>query len=167
MGAMRRRRGPRVTHTGFALIVSGLILLSVVAGSGGLGAASFSTSDAPRSGSVDVVSDPTAALSMDVASSVHINSTDPLVTVTNQLAKSVTVTVELRDDSTHIGDLVLDGTVVGNTTTFTLAETNSQTVDITIENDSTLTSERVYFHVSGSASGIAVSAPDRNAEVNA
>ncbi len=163
---MSRRRGLRVTSTGFALILSGLIVLSVVAGGGGLGAASFSTADAPRSNSVDVVSDQTAALSLDVASSVHINSTDPLVTVTNQMGKSGTVTVELRDDSTHIGDLVVDGTNEGNTTTFTLAETNSQTVDIMIENDTSLTSERVYFNVYGSASGLEVSAPDRNAEVN-
>lgn len=163
---MSRRRGPRASGTGFALIFSGVLVLAVVAVGGGLGTASFSTSDAPRSGSVDVVSDQTAALSMDVASSVRINSTDSLVTVTNQVAQSITVTVELRDDSTHIGDLVLDGTIEGNTTTFTLAETNSQTVDIMIENDTSLTSERVYFHVYGSASGIEVSAPDRNAEVN-
>lgn len=163
---MSRRRGSRVSHTGFALILSGLLVLLVVAGSGGLGAASFSTSDAPRSGSVDVVSDQTAALSLEVVSSVHINSTDPLVTVTNQMGQSITVTVELRDDSTHIGDLVLDGTRAGDTTTFTLAESNSQTVDISVENDTSLTSERVYFHVYGSAPGLEASAPDRNAEVN-
>lgn len=163
---MSRRRGSRGSHTGFALILSGLLVLLVAAGSGGLGTASFSTSDAPRSGSVDVVSDQTAALSLEVASSVHINSTDPLVTVTNQMGRSITVTVELRDDSTHIGDLVLDGTTEGDTTTFTLAETNSQTVDISVENDTSLTSERVYFHVYGSASGLEASAPDRNAEVN-
>lgn len=103
---------------------------------------------------------------MDVASSVRINSTDSLVTVTNQLARGITLTVELRDDSKHIGALVIDGTNEGNTTTFALAATTTQTVEITIDNDTSLTGERVYFHVHGSASGIEVNAPDRNAEVN-
>lgn len=140
-------------------------MLLAVAGSGSIGAASFSTADTPRPGSVDVVSDQSAALSMDVEPSVRINSTDPLVTVTNHLAQSITVTVALRDDSKHIGDLVLDGTNAGNTTTFTLDSGTNQTVEISIGNDTSLTSERVYFTVSGSASGLEINAPDRNAEV--
>lgn len=164
---MRRRRGPRVTGTGLALIVSGIVVLAVMFGGGGMATASFSTADAPRSGSVDVVVDESAANALDVAPAVHIGSTDPLVNVTNRLGQAITVTVQLRADSTHIGDLVVDGTNAGNETTFNLAEENTETVKITIPNDTSLTSEIVYFHVHASAPGLEVSAPDRNAPVDA
>lgn len=165
MDAMRRRRGPRTTRIGLASIASGVVVLALVFGSGGMGSASFSTGESPRTGSVDVVSDELAAHTLDVAPAVHVDSTDPLVNVTNQLGRDVTVTVQLRSDSTHIGDLVVGGTVEGNETSFALAEGNTRTVAISIENDTTLTSEVVYFHVYASAPGLEVSSPDRSAPV--
>lgn len=164
---MRRRHGFRLSSTGLALIASGMVMLAVVFGGGGMGTASFSTADAPRSGSVNVVIDESAAHSLDVAAAVHIDSTDPLVNVTNQLGQDSTVTVQLRADSAHLGDLVVDGTNEGNETTFTLAEEHTKTVNITIPNDTSLTSEVVYFDVFASAPGLEVSAPDRNAPVDA
>ncbi|WP_336024641.1 hypothetical protein [Halobellus salinisoli] len=141
-------------------------MIAFVLGSGGMGTASFSTSDTPRENVVNVTSDESAAHSLDVASAVHINATDPLVNVTNRLEEDVTVTVTLRSDSTQIGDLVVDGTNDGNETTFTLAEQNTQTVKIMIPDDTSLTTETVYFHVSATAPSLEVSAPDRNAPVN-
>ena len=163
---MKRRRGPRITGTGLVLILSGVVVLAVVFGSGGMGTASFSTSEAPRGGSVNVVADESAAHALDVAPAVHVDSTDPLVNVTNLLGQDVTVTVQLRADSTDIGDLVVDGTNDGNETTFALAEKSTQTVKLTITNDSSLSTEIVYFHVYGSAPGVEVSAPDRNVPVD-
>lgn len=142
-------------------------MIAFVLGSGGMGTASFSTSDAPRENVVNVVSDESAAHSLDTASAVHINATDPLVNVTNQLGQGVTVTVTLRSDSTHIGDLVVGGTNDGNETTFTLAEQDTQTVKIKIPDDTSLTTETVYLRVSATAPDLEVSAPDRNASVNA
>lgn len=128
--------------------------------------ASFTTADASRNSAVDVTSDELSAHTLDVASSVRINSTGPLVNVTNRLGRDVTITVGLRGDSEHIGDLVVDGTVVGNDTSFTLAEGAVQTVEIEIPDDGSLTNETVYFYVDASASGLEVTAPDRSATVD-
>lgn len=166
-GRRSRRRGPRTTMPGLILLAGGIVIIAFVLGSGGMGTASFSTADTPRGSSVNVTTDELAAHSLDVAPAVHINATDPLVNVTNRLGQDVTVTVTLRSDSTHIGDLVVDGTNDGNETTFTLAEQNTKTVKIMIPDDTTLTSEVVYFHVSASAPGLEVSAPDRNTPVEA
>ncbi|QLG29872.1 hypothetical protein HUG10_19880 (plasmid) [Halorarum halophilum] len=128
--------------------------------------ASFTTADATRNSAVDVTSDELSAHSLDVASSVYINSTGPLVNVTNRLGQDVTITVALRSDSQHIGDLVVDGTVVGNATSFTLTKGATRTVDIEIPDDSSLSDETVYFSVDASAPGLEVTAPDRRASVN-
>ncbi|QLG63212.1 hypothetical protein [Halorarum salinum] len=140
--------------------------MSVVMGSGGMATASFTTVDAPRNSAVDVTSDELGAHSLDVAQSVFINSTSSLVTVTNRLGRDVTITVGLRDDSEHIGDLVVDGTVVGNATSFTLTQGTERTVQIEIPDDASLTDETVYFYVDASAPGLEVTAPDRSAPVN-
>ncbi len=139
----------------------------VAVGTGGLPTAAFDSADASRSTDADVVSDPDAIHSLDVAPAVHINSTDPLVNVTNYFGQSVTVTVTLRDDSQHLGDLVVDGNNTGNESVFTLGETETKTVKIEIPDDSTLTTETVYFHVNGSARGLTVTAQDRSAPVDA
>ena len=115
---------------------------------------------------MDVTSDELGAHALDVAPSVYINSTNPLVNVTNRLGQDVTITVCLRGDSGHIGDLVVDGVAVGNETSFTLAEGAERTVKIQIPDDSALTDEIVYFSVDASAPGVEVTAPGRRAPVN-
>lgn len=165
-GPRSQRRGPRTTTPGLVLLAAGIVIIVFVLGSGGMGTASFSTADAPRGNSVNITADESAAHSLDVASAVHINATDPLVNVTNRLGQDVTVTVTLRSDSTHIGDLVVDGTNEGNDTTFTLVEQNTKTVKIKIPDDTSLTTETVYLHVSATAPDLEVNAPDRNAPVN-
>lgn len=161
-----RRRGTRAAFPALVLLAGGVLVIAVVFGSGGMATASFTTADAPRNSAVDVTSDELGAHALDVAPSVHINSTGPLVNVTNRLGQDVTITVGLRGDSGHIGDLVVDGSVVGNQTSFTLTEGTERKVEIEIPDDSSLTDEIVYFYVDASAPGIEVTAPDRSAPVN-
>lgn len=161
-----RRRGSKPTFPAVVALVVGVLAVFVVFGSGGMATASFTTADAPRTSAVDVTSDELGAHGLDVAAEVSTNSTSTLVNVTNRLGQDVTITVGLRDDSEHIGDLVVDGTVVGNETSFTLTEGAEQTVKIEIPDDTSLADETVYFYVDASASGLEVTAPDRSAPVN-
>lgn len=165
-GRRSRCRGTRITFPALVMLASGMLVLAGVFGAGGMATASFTAADAPRNATVDVTTDDVGVLTLDVAPAVHINSTDPLVNVTNRLSQDVTITVELRGDSEHIGDLVVDGTVVGNKTSFTLAEGGVQTVEIEIPDNSSLTDETVYFSVDASAPGLEVTAPGRSTPVN-
>lgn len=165
-GRRSRRRGSRSPIPALALVVGAVIIVAATFGSAGAGSASFDTAQVDRNGAVDVVDDVSAVHGLDTADAVHVNATEPLVNVTNRLDTDVTVTVTLRDDSTHIGDLVVDGTVVGNETSFALAAGATKAVEIEIPNDSTLDTETVYFHVNASGDGIEVTAPDRSVPVN-
>lgn len=129
--------------------------------------ASFTHGELPRNSNVDVTTDINAAHTLDTAQAVSINDTSRLVNVTNHLGRSVTITITIRSDSTHIGDLVVDGVARGNETTFDLGRDATENVQIRIPDDSSLTDENVYFHVKAKASGLSVSAPDRQASVNA
>ena len=147
-------------------VLLAVALVVVWIGGGGISAVSFTAGDVQRSAAADVTSDPLGAHAIDAASAVSVNATDPLANVTNRLGRGVTVTVRLRDDSTHVGDLVVDGTTVGNEATFALAQGATETVSIAVPDDSSLATESVYFHVNATASGIDVSAPGRRVEVN-
>lgn len=165
-GRRSRRRGSRSPIPTLVLIVGAVIIVAAAFGSAGAGSASFDTAQVDRNGAVNVTDDASAVHALDTASAVHVNTTEPLVNVTNRLGTDVTVTVGLRDDSTHIGDLVIDGTVVGNEPSFCLATGATQTVEINIPDDSNLSTETVYFHVNASGDGIEVTAPDRSVPVN-
>lgn len=147
------------------LFATGVLLVAFVLGGASMGATSFTAGDASRNSGVDVVSDDQGALALDVASAVHVNSTDPLVNVSNQLGQDVTVTVALRDDSDHVGDLVVDGANVGNSTSFALAQGETQTVEIEIPDDESLTDETASFSVDASGTGIEVTAANNSAPV--
>lgn len=134
---------------------------------GGFSATAFSTGDAARETTADVTTDGSGACSLDAAAAVHVNSTERLVTVTNHLGRPVSVTVTLRDDSTHLGDLVVDGTTAGDTASFDLPESESQRVDIDVPDDSSLDGETVFFHVEATDSGLDVAATDRSVPVEA
>jgi hypothetical protein len=149
-----------------SLVVGALLVTAAAGGSVGVKTASFDAAGADRGSTANVTSDDTGAHTLDVAAEVHINATEPLVNVTNRLGQEVTVTVTLRDDSEHIGDLVVDGAIVRNSTSFTLTERETKTVEIEIPDDSTLDNETVYFHVNASSSTIEVTAPDRSTSVN-
>ncbi|PSQ16740.1 hypothetical protein BRD00_09960 [Halobacteriales archaeon QS_8_69_26] len=79
----------------------------------------------------------------------------------------MTVTVALRSNSTNLGDLVVDGTNHGNEVTFTLGESGTESVKLSVPDDDSLVGETVYFHVNASASGLDVSATDRSVPVEA
>lgn len=160
-----RSRGGRSWATTLVVVIA---LVCVVGASGvGLESAAYSSSSAPRAATADVVVDESGVHALDTTQSVHLNSTEPLVNVTNHHTRDVSVTVTLRDDSTHLGDLVLDGSETGNSTTFTLSATNTQTVELKVPDDSSLDGETVYFHVNASTTAYSVSATDRSAAVNA
>lgn len=165
-GRRSRRRGSRSPIPSLVLIVGAAIVVAAAFGSAGIGAASFDTGEVDRGAAVDVTDDASAAHALDTADGVSVNATEPLVNVTNRLGTDVTVTVGLRDDSTHIGDLVVDGTVDGNETSFSLAAGATQTVELKIPDGGSLSNETVYFHVNASGDGIEVTAPDRSVPVN-
>lgn len=159
-----RRRGSR--SNGW-LIVAGVACVTVLMVGLSLSAVSYSATNVPRGSTVDVTSDSVAVHTLDTAQAVHVNETSTLVNVTNNLGRQTTVTVALREDSTHIGDLVVDGQNQGNRTSFTLTADATETVAITVPDDSSLTDDVVYFHANATATGLAVGAPNRSAPVNA
>lgn len=160
----RRRRSARSVR-GFALLAVGVVLLWSVVGGGALATGSFTTGHAPRGTAVNVAADERAAHALSVPESVRVNDTSPLVNVTNRLGQDTTVTVTLRDDSRDVGDLVVDGSTVGNETSVFLPVGTTETVSIAVPDDDTLVGVEVYFHVDADGDGLAVSAPDRNATV--
>lgn len=163
----RRRRSRRRSGSGAGWSVAAALaaLVVVLAATTALPAASFDHGDSPRGTGANVTDDPNAVQALDNAADVRINATDRLTTVTNHLGRSVTVTVALRSDSRHIGDLVVDGTVEGNRTSFALGTGASQDVSVEIPDDSSLTDETVYFHVESTDPGIRVNASDRGVPV--
>lgn len=164
---MRRRRSRRRgRRTGKAAgILTLALLMGFVAGVGGAHTAAFSTAAADRGSSVDVTSDESGAHTLDVAKSVRVNSTESLVNVTNRLGHSTTVTIALADNSTHVGDLVVDGVGEGDRASFSLPAGDTKRVALSVPDDSSLVGETVYFHANASTEGLDVSAPDRNASI--
>lgn len=163
---MSRRRTRRGSGPWRALTVAALLVLAgFVAGVGGVDSAAFDSGHAARNTAVDVTLDETGVHSLDTAGAVHVDSTDPLVNVTNHLGQAVTVTVSLREDSTHVGDLVVDGVDENDRASFSLGQDATQTVDIRVVNDSSLSGTTVYFHANATAAGLSVSAPDRSAPI--
>lgn len=165
MSRGRSRRGSPPSP--FTLVVGLVLVVCLLVGNAGVESAAFSTATVPREATADVTIDDSGAHSLDTAQSVHVNSTEPLVNVTNRLARDVSVTASLRDDSTHIGDLVVGDTNEGDVATFTLRTDDTRTVEIDVPDDGSLDGETVYFHVNATATGLDVSASDRSAPVNA
>jgi hypothetical protein len=89
------------------------------------------------------------------------------VNVTNNLGREVTVTVTIRNDSTSKGDLVVDGTNRGNETSISLADGATETVRVEVPDDSSLTDEVLYFHVTATDPGLEVTANNRSVPINA
>jgi len=133
---------------------------------GGAYSAAFSTGATDRETSVDVTSDESGAHGLDVAGSVHVNSTDPMVNVTNRLGRSTTVTVTLADNSTHMGDIVVDGVNEGDQASFSLSAGDTKRIKLDVPDSKRLVAETVYFHVNASGEGLDVSAPDRSVPVD-
>lgn len=158
----RRRSGRRSTRVVVALLGAAVVAAFV---GGPLASGATDAGALGRGTGSNVTDDASGAHALDVATAVHVNATDPLVNVTNRLGRTVTVTVELRDDSTDVGDLVVDGTTRGNATSFTLSAGATETVEISIPDDGSLVGRTVYFHANASDPGLDVTATDRNAPV--
>lgn len=167
MSGPRRRTRQRSSTGGSFTSLCGILIIAMLIVGVSVPSASFSHGEVPRGAAVDVTTDTNAAHALGVAQAVYINDTSELVNVTNHLGRDVTITVTLRSDSDHIGDLVVDGVTSGNETTFDLAEGTTERVKIEIPDDSSLTDETVYFHVNATNPGLTVKAPDRKAPVNA
>lgn len=164
----RKRHRSRGGRSWLIPFILGLVLVVVIGTSGvGFKSVAYSSSSAPRTSTADVVVDESGVHALDTTQAVQINSTEALVNVTNHHTREVSVTVSLRDDSTHLGDLVLDGSSVGNSATFSLTNTATQRVEIQVPDDSSLDGETVYFHVNASTTSYSVSATDRSAPVEA
>lgn len=163
MRGRSRRRGTRRTSAGLAVGVALVCLL--LAGGAGVASMAADTATVPRPASVDVTVDASGAHSLDTARAVHVNSTERLVDVTNELDRDVSVTVALRDDVTHVGHLVVDGVDEGNSVTVPLAKGATERVKIAVRDDGSLVGDAVYFGVNATAPGLDVSAPDRSAPI--
>lgn len=162
MSGSRRRSRPATSLS----VCCGLLLVGVLLLGASLPSESFTHGELPRNSNVDVTTDENAAQTLDIGEAVYVNDTSPLVNVSNHLGRDVTVTVTIRSDSTHIGDLVVDGTDRGNETSFDLSRDATETVSVAIPDDSSLTDETLYFHVRATAPGLTARAPDRQASVN-
>ena len=163
---MRRRsrsRGPR--HTLWIAVVVALSVVAAAAG-GGVEAEAFSTAAVDRPSSIDVTSDPEGTLGVDTAPSVHANSTDPLVNLSNHFGQTVTVTVELRSASADRGDLVMDGLNQGDRVSMTLGRGESAQIDVSVPDNSSLVGTSIRFDVRGAATGLRVSANDRSVPID-
>lgn len=165
-GSTRRRRS-RSRSGDLLTVLCGVLVVTVLVAGASLPTESFSSGELPRNSNVDVTTDVNAAHTLDAAQAVSINDTSHLVNVTNHLGRSVTITVAIRSDSTHIGDLVVDGVEYGNETSFELGRDGTENVLIRIPDDSSLTDETVYYHVNAAAPGLTVTARDRGSQVNA
>ena len=162
----RRSGGPRRPNTLLGL-VSVLFLTIVIINYGVFSAGAFRSSALSRTSSADVVSDANAIHGLDQARVVNINSTDPLVNVTNRFRHSVTITVSLRADSVSVGELVVGGSPTGSEAVFVLNNGETKTVSITIPDNASLAEEAIYFSVDASAPSFTVTAADRSVPVNA
>lgn len=155
-----RSRGGRSVGT----LVTGLVLVLVLTG-GWFGAAAFTTGTAERSTAVDVAGDTAGALGIDRSAAVHTNATEPLVNVTNRLGRPVTVTVALRADSTSKGDLVVDGTTVGDQATVSLPRGATRRVDVAVADNSSIAGTSLAFDVVASAPGLRVRGENRTVPI--
>ena len=161
---MRRRSRSRRTGVPLWSVVVVAISVLAVAG-GGVEAGALSTAGVDRSASVDVTSDPDGVLGVDTAAPAQVNSTGPLVDVTNRIGQKATVTVELRSASTDRGDLVVDGRNEGDRASMTLDRGETAQVDVSVSDDSSLVGESIRFDVRASATGLRVSVNDRSVPI--
>lgn len=160
---MRRRRRDSGGSPSLWFAVS--FLLVVLAFGGGLEASAFSTGTVDRPSTIDVVADADATLGIDSASSVAVGSTSRLVDVADRLDQRASVTVELRPSSTTCCDLYVNGANEGDSAALSLASGATETVSVSVANDSLPDDGRVAFDVRASAPGVQVDATNRSVPI--
>lgn len=129
------------------LLGAGVVLLATVFNS-----AAFSLVDLDRSGSIDVVSDPDGALSLDPVSEVNVGVQERLVTMTNRLNQSASVTVSIVSGSGTLHTGVQSGTSVS----FSLSKAASRTVDIEAGGTG---GDTIQYEIQASGTGANVTIP--------
>ncbi len=150
----RRTRGRRLVRLAVLLTVTSVVVIGVNP------AAMVTKGDMTRDATVPVVDDMDATLSLDVVDSVkQKGGYKLLLTVTNNFAQRITVTVSLQNESDGV---LRDNDERGvNSVTFDLSVGGSQQVDIDPD-DSLSNGYEIYFDVTASASGLNVDAHDRS-----
>lgn len=132
-----------------------LVVLVVGLGTSTLhGSIAFESAVIERQNHVDVVSNENGVLSLDLASNVHIGSTELLANTTNYLNQEVTVTVTVTGAATDYGNLSLSGTDVGDSTSYTLLDGESTEIDFNTDCNTSIVGENVTFDVSVEGTGL-------------
>lgn len=145
----RRGRGRRrLARVAFAAVLVSGLLVGLDAG------AAFQTATVERQSGADVVSDADGVVSLDVDGEVRTGAVDRLVNTSNDIDRQLTVTVALTGDADDQGDLVVNGTNIGDSTTYTLADGESERVAFDAPCDSSLVDDAVTFEVSVEGTGV-------------
>lgn len=131
----------------FALLCSGVVVTADAT-------VAFDAAVLERESGAEVAADEHGVLSLDVAADVHTGTTERLVNTSNDLASDVSVTVTVTGAATDYGDLILDGTNVGDSTTYTLVSGDAQRVDFQTVCDGGIVGEDVTFNVSVEGDGL-------------
>lgn len=153
----RRYRRPGGGGAGSPRLLAVALVVAVLAMAAPAG--SFTLGELSRASGSNVVDDIDGTLGLDVAASVQKKTIDRLVTVTNSLGVTVSVTVTVTNDNRH--DLYLNGTNHGSQVTFTLADGASQQVDV----EAHPSQNQVVFDVTATATSVDVIANGRSASV--
>lgn len=137
-----------------------LVVLAVLVATAAVPSSSFTTGSLDRGGDIDVVDDPSGVVGLDVAPGVTNGSVDPLVNVTNNFGRTVTVTVTLQDGSD--GDLYVDGTNVGDEASVTLDPGQRQQIDVKATSGA---GSDLAFDGTAAVTGFSGELPDRSTTV--
>ncbi|GGN10414.1 hypothetical protein [Halarchaeum nitratireducens] len=155
-----RSRGPAGRAFTAALAIAVVVAIAL----GGAGTGAFATSAVDRDSALPVAADESGVVGLDVSASVAANDTTRLVTVTNSLDAPASATVSLHESARDDADLVVDGSIVGDSATVSLSSGASETVDVRVASNTTL--DALAFDVSATGErGVTVSAPDRSATI--
>lgn len=128
--------------------------------------AAYSTAELDRGSDLFVVADADGGVGITSYHKLNTGETCKLVTVTNNFESQVTVSVELRDDSTKYGNLTLGDGREGNQATFQLGAGNAQDVGLETKADSSFDDDNVFYHVDITDSPVLVTADDRYSTID-
>ncbi|WP_248896983.1 hypothetical protein [Haloplanus halobius] len=158
-----RRRGKARRRVGSTLAL--LAIVAVMAWGPMFPAAGFTSMSADRQPSLEVTEDSNSVMALDTATSVASGTTSTLTNTTNNFGQTMQVTVSLREASQDDADLVVNG-VQGDSVTFEQQPGTTETVDVNVQNESTLTDTAIYFDTSATATGISARAENRTVPIN-
>jgi hypothetical protein len=158
----RRSRGSSGRRGRLALAVALLVVVSTLSP---LPAVSTTFGELGRSTAVEVSSDETGIVALNVSSALREDATNCLVEVTNNHDRTVTTTVSLDAGSQDDGDLVVPSGESGNgdEVTVDVPSGGTQQFEMTVNNNTSGTT--VYFDVSATTDGASFTFPDRSSPI--